>query len=203
MKVLGALIAGGASTRYGAAKALAEVGGMRVIDRARGALLAAVPQCVAIVNDPALAATLDVPSRPDAVRDGGPLAGVLTALRWAAERGDGAILAAGCDMPFLSAELLHELVARLAAGAGDAVLPESGGRRGIEPLCAAYSATCAGAIERALGRGDRRMIGFHPEIRVARIALAEVRRFGDPEHLFFNINTPEDRAYAESIATAT
>jgi hypothetical protein len=44
------------------------------------------------------------------------------------------------------------------------------------------------------------MIGFHDDVRVARVPIDRVRACGSPEVLFMNVNTPEDRAAAERIA---
>lgn len=201
--VLGAVIAGGRSVRYGAPKALAEVAGARIVDRVLDALGEAARESVLIANDPALAAEVPLPSRADAIEGLGALGGIHAALRWAAERQAPGILAVACDMPFLSAALLSRLIERAAAeDAPDIVLPASRGPRGVEPLCAYYGVGCSAAIERAVERGDRRMIGFHGDVRVAVLPIAEVETFGDPDVLFLNVNTPEDRDAAERIAAA-
>jgi molybdopterin-guanine dinucleotide biosynthesis protein A len=202
VSVLGVLIAGGASTRFGAPKALAQIGGSRVIDRVNDALRHATHDCVAIINDEQIGTNVALDWRPDIVPGAGALGGILTALHWASERGDDAILAVGCDMPFLPPALLQSLVERWRAGDCDAVLPESRGPRGVEPLCAVYGRACLPAIERALQRDDRRMISFHDEVRIARVPLRDVARHGDPDVLFFNLNTPESRELAERIAAA-
>jgi molybdenum cofactor guanylyltransferase len=200
--ILGALIAGGLSTRYGAPKALAHVGGERIVDRVLAALAAATAAQIAIVNDPAIAATLAVPSTPDLVGDAGALGGIHAALARAGESGADAVLAVGCDTPFLPAALLRELCDGYAAAEPrpDVFAAESGGPRGIEPLCAVYAVRCLPAIEAALERGDRRLIGFHADVTVGRLPLDAVRRHGDPATLFLNVNTPEDRARAERLA---
>jgi molybdopterin-guanine dinucleotide biosynthesis protein A len=195
--VTGAIIAGGASSRFGSPKALAEVGGMRVVDRVAQALRAAAGNdIIAIVNDPDLALQIGLPHRPDAIAGAGALAGVHAALVWARERGRAGVLAAGCDMPFLSIALLNEL---LAHAGQDLVIPASDGPRGIEPLCAFYGTTCIAPIEDAVARGDARMIGFHEHVRVHRIAIDVVRTFGDPAIMFMNLNTAADLAAAERI----
>ena len=79
----------------------------------------------------------------------------------------------------------------------DAVLPESTGPRGVEPLCAWYSTVCIAAIESGVARGDAPLIGFHQDIRVRRLPLERVRALGDPATLFQNLNTPADRVAAE------
>ncbi|MFW5952347.1 MAG: molybdenum cofactor guanylyltransferase, partial [Gemmatimonadota bacterium] len=89
------------------------------------------------------------------------------------------------------------------SGAGlrpDLVLPESRGRRGVEPLFAAYRVSCIPAIEAALAAGDRRMIGFHGRVRVAFVPLAEVEALCDPERAFLNVNEPAERERAEAMA---
>jgi molybdopterin-guanine dinucleotide biosynthesis protein A len=204
-RVVGALIAGGLSTRYGTPKALAEVGGARIVDRVLAALRPAVDGVIAVVNDPSIAAQLDAPAAPDIVPAAGALGGIHAALHRAQAEGAAAVLAVGCDTPFLTTPLLAALVtAWRSAGdpVPDVLAAESGGRRGLEPLCAVYAVTCLPAIERALARGDRRMIAFHDEVTVARLPIDEVRRYGDPARLFLNVNTPADRTAADRLLAA-
>ncbi|NJD11298.1 MAG: molybdenum cofactor guanylyltransferase [Gemmatimonadetes bacterium] len=196
--VLGAIIAGGRSARFGAPKPLVMLAGERLVDRVARALRDATDHVVVIANEPALAATIGLPWRADELHDIGSLAGVHAALRWAAERGDGGILAVAVDLPLISAPLLRRLRSEGEQGR-DAVLPESTGPRGMEPLCAYYAITCLPAIERAATRGDARMIGFHGEVHVHRLPLAEVRAFGEPERLFANLNSPAELAGLERM----
>ena len=56
------------------------------------------------------------------------------------------------------------------------------------------------AVERAIARDDRRMIGFHDDIDVHAVPLDVVRGFGDPAELFMNVNTREDLDRAQRIA---
>jgi molybdopterin-guanine dinucleotide biosynthesis protein A len=46
---------------------------------------------------------------------------------------------------------------------------------------------------------ESRAIGFHEDVRVGTLPLDLVTRFGDPEHLFFNVNTAEDLVRAEEM----
>jgi molybdopterin-guanine dinucleotide biosynthesis protein A len=64
---LGVILAGGASRRFGSPKALARVGGRRIVDRVRDALRAAVPEVVVSANQPELFADLGLPIRGDEV----------------------------------------------------------------------------------------------------------------------------------------
>ena len=101
------------------------------------------------------------------------------------------------DLPFVTAPLLRALAAGLAGA--DACLPESGGRRGIEPLCAAYGPAAGPAIASALEAGDLRAVGFHDRIKVSILSPGQVRLFGDPALLFFNVNTTDDLEEADRL----
>jgi molybdopterin-guanine dinucleotide biosynthesis protein A len=210
MTPLGVIMAGGRNLRYGGPKALAQVGGRPILERVRAALSQATDEMVMVANEPEVYAGAGLLIRPD-VRPGmGVLGGILTALCWARERGRAGALVVACDMPFVPARLLRELARRAQVPDDDAipgplalpdiVVPESGGRRGVEPLCAYYGVTCVEAVERALDLGDRRVVAFWEDVRVERMALELVRGFGDPEILFMNVNTPDERERAERIA---
>ena len=194
------MLAGGAARRYGGIpKGLLTVGGRRILDRVVDtvqAVTGAPPLLIANAPD-ASAWRPDLETIPD-VRPGlGTLGGIYTAL--SAAGGGGPVLCVAWDMPFVPEALVRALSERMAAGGDDAVLPESSGRRGLEPLCAVYGPACAPAIARRLDQGDLMAISFHPDVRVGIVPLAEVRRFGDPDELFFNVNTPDDLARAEAL----
>lgn len=195
---LGALLAGGASRRFGAPKALAEIGGRPVIERVREALAEATDRVVLIAPEGAFP-SLELPGRPDRVPGAGPLGGIHTALQWAEEEGRAGALCVACDLPFLSAALLRRLVEQASEPEAEAVVPESAGCRGVEPLCAVYSVAALPEIEARLLRGEHGMAALLDALRTARLPLAEVRRFGDPEILFLNVNTPEDHRRALRI----
>lgn len=195
----GVILAGGQASRYGGrAKGLEVVGGERVIDRVARALAPVTDSLLLIANDPAAAAWLPgVPTAAD-VRPGcGSLGGIHAALVHA---GTSALVVAW-DMPFVPQGLLRRL--RALGETADVAVPESGSRRGIEPLCAYYSPVCIAAIERRLDAGDRRVIAFYDDVRVARLEAAAVRRFGDPERLFMNVNSPDELALAERYASTS
>lgn len=129
---------------------------------------------------------------PDVLPGRGALGGILTAVETL-----GATLCVAWDMPFLPPELLAALASGLADA--DAVVPESDSPRGLEPLCAAYGPACGPAIRAALARGDPRAVGFHGDVRIARLPRQALLQYGDPAVLFFNVNTPDDLARAEQL----
>ena len=194
----GVILAGGAASRYGGhPKGLLELGGRRILDRVVDAVQAATgapPLLVANAPDAGLW-RVDLHVVADARPGLGSLGGIYTAV----VSGAGPALCVAWDMPFVTDGLLRALVDGSAAF--DAFLPESDGRRGLEPLCAVYGPACGPAIERqfADGGSDLRAIGFHAQVKVGRLALDRVRTFGDPEELFLNVNRPEDLARAEAV----
>lgn len=200
MKLLGVVMAGGRNTRYGGLKAFAKVGSTRIVDRVVEALRSVTDDVVVIANDAAAYAELELPVRSDETAAGAALAGLLTALHWSEERHCDGIVTIACDMPFAATGLIAHLVATAANENADVVVPESGGPRGVEPLCAWYSNRCIPAITRAIARNDFRMIGFYGDLHVATVPAADVRRFGDPAVLFMNVNTRAELAIAQGIA---
>lgn len=171
------------------------MGGERILDRLVGTLteaLGAPPLLVANAPD---AAEWHSGLRvvPD-VRPGlGSLGGIYTAVVEA----PAPVVAVAWDMPFVSVPLVRALADGLATH--DAMLPESGGRRGVEPLCAAYGPACRDAVAATLDAGDLRAIGFHPRISLGILPLSIIRSLGDPELLFFNVNTADDLTRADEL----
>lgn len=173
-----------------------------LIDRVLDALREASDEQVIIANDAAAYESFGLLVRADVLTGAGAVAGIHAALLHAVERSCSGVLAVACDMPFPSGELLralHDLAARADA---DVASPVSNGPRGMEPLFAYYSVACIAPIERAVAADDRRVIGFHDDVRVALMSAADVVHFGDPARMFMNVNTPEERVRAEALAMA-
>lgn len=106
--ILGAVLAGGRSSRFGGDKAAAMLGERALMDHALAAL---GPHCGALVVAgrawPGIATVAD---RPRA--DMGPLGGLAGALHHAAAIGARAVLSIGCDTPMLPTALLVGLAKR-------------------------------------------------------------------------------------------
>lgn len=108
----GAVLAGGESSRYGSPKALATVGGVRIVDRVIRAVRQVTPDLILSANEPELFEGLGLPTYPDERPGLGPLGGIYTTLLRAREAGRPGILAVACDMPFPSVRLLMLLRTR-------------------------------------------------------------------------------------------
>lgn len=195
-QVRGAILAGGGATRFGGKpKGLEMVGGQRILDR-----------LVRVMTETLGEAPLLVANAPDAdtwrpglrtVSDVRPGLGALGGIYTAVVSAPAPVVCVAWDMPFVSEPLISALAAGLKRY--DAMLPQSEGRRGVEPLCAAYGPACEPAIAASLDADDLRAIGFHARIRVGILPLEEVRTLADPDLAFFNVNTADDLAEADEL----
>ncbi len=197
---VGAILAGGGATRFGGRpKGLELVGGVRILDRLVSMFAEALGhEPLLVANAPEASGwRRDLRVAPDTRPGLGSLSGIYTAVLEA----PAPVVCVAWDMPFVPAELIRTLAEGLERY--DAFLPESDGRRGVEPLCAAYGPACAPAIAASLDRGDLRAIGFHRDVRIGTLGLDGVRRLGDPDRLFFNVNTADDLAKAEALCASS
>ena len=181
----------------GVPKGLLEVGGIRILDRLVAAFLEGLGSLPLLVANAPDAGSWrgDLRVVADRIPGGGTLAGLHTAV-WEAPA---PVVAIAWDMPFVPAGLIAALARGLDAA--DVVIPASGGRRGVEPLCAGYGPATGPAMAAALERGDLRAIAFHEAVRVRVVPEAELRLFGDPARMFFNVNTPDDLVRANGMAS--
>lgn len=189
-------MAGGAASRFGGkAKGLETVGGERILDRVVRVVKEAVgelPLLVANADDAHEWIEGAVVAK-DVIPNCGTLGGIYSAVAHSQHP----VLITAWDMPFVSLELLKAVIA--GASAFDVFLPESNGPLGFEPLCGVYSPACAEPIKAALDDEDFRSTSFHEHVRVSTLPLSDVRTFGDPDMLFFNVNSPSDVAKAEQL----
>ena len=186
VRLMGAILAGGQSSRFGRDKAEALFGGKRLIDHVAEAL---APQVAALVGagGPERGSLPRVADRPGPGL--GPLGGLSAALHAAATSGFDWVLTAPCD----AARLPADLAARLFAGLAAAPQPEAlaayacaGGRD--HPTFGLWSARLAPNLDAWLAASrapqDRAIRRWAASIGAVRVPF--------PENAFANINTPED-----------
>ena len=179
----GWVLTGGASSRMGFDKALAEIEG-----RAMAALVAEtaakVCEMVSLVGDPARYGGLGLPVIPDNFPGCGPLAGMEAAL--GATTGEWNLIVA-CDMPALDMAVLTRL---FAEGADCAVPQYEDGM--VEPLCAVYHRRCHSAIRAALEGGVRKVTDALGMLQAQALVVRYVRV--EQRDAFANLNTTRDLA---------
>lgn len=170
-----------------------KVGDVALLDRVHNTLASCCEDVLIVgAKEYALAGACLIPDlRP--YRQG-PLAGLEAGLL--AARHLHVFVAAG-DMPFLTGNLVKYLLG-LLSNRVRAVVPDFGGR--LHPLCAAYKQEVQPVVSAALDRGVRSMSGLLEGLSGVRyVGGEELLRFGDPELLLMNVNSPEDLARARDV----
>jgi molybdopterin-guanine dinucleotide biosynthesis protein A len=187
-RVVGVVIAGGRSARFGGEKAIAQLAGKPLLVWAV-ARLARSCAAVAVNARPnteaeALARVEGFSVLHDRPGDAaGPLAGVRVGLEWAKELGASAVVVSPCDVPLLPEDVFARLIA--AAGTGAAMAETS---QGHQPLCAVWPVSALPKLTAALANGA------HPPTWLMLDTIGATRvRFPVPE-AFANINTRVDLA---------
>jgi molybdenum cofactor guanylyltransferase len=186
--IVGIVIAGGRSIRFGGEKAAAELSGKsllfwaahRLAMNCRRVAVNARPdtQAEAIARAEGWTVLHDMPGDPL-----GPLAGVKVGLAWAQECGARAIAVSPCDAPLLPEDLYPRLIA--AAGSG-AAMAETAER--AQPQCAIWPVTALPALTMSLAQGE------HPPTWRMLDSIGATRVRFDSAGAFTNLNTPEELA---------
>jgi molybdopterin-guanine dinucleotide biosynthesis protein A len=166
--ILGVVLAGGQSSRFGSDKALAELGGRSLILQAVETLSGWCDHVVIVGR-----AEGPAPCLPDWPRPGmGPLAGLAAALHFALDEGYGEVLSLGVDSPGLPdnlPDLLGPAPVCLAQQPVIGLWPAKAGARAVESILH--------------GTGRHSMLALAEALGARRVTLAEAPR---------NINRPED-----------
>ena len=193
MRIAGAIIAGGRSSRMGGIeKAFVEIGGKPILDRIVARLTPQVDRLVINANgDANRFAQSGLAVLPDLRADiATPLAGLHASLHWAAHNGAEWLLTVPADTPFLPRDLMQ----KLSTGSHDAVIAASGGQKHF--LTGLWATSLLPVLESAITA--KALVRVKDWAAKADAATVEwpVSLF-DP---FFNVNTPEDLAEAARIA---
>jgi molybdopterin-guanine dinucleotide biosynthesis protein A len=173
--ILGAVLAGGQSTRFGSDKALAELAGQTLLARAVETLAS---QCDAIVVVGRTEAP--VPCLADRPRAGmGPLGGIAAALHHAAQNGFDAVLTTAVDSFGYDDDLVTQLSPAPAYCQS-------------QPVIGLWPASAAPVIDAILaGSGRHSLRAFAQAMDARAVALGRIPH---------NINTPADLAAAQEHA---
>ena len=182
------ILAGGEGKRIGGDKPLRILAGERLIDRAlRNAFRWSTLVAVA-VRDPAQVEPVAVPAIADRHDIAGPVAGLLSALRFGAELDCRQVLTIPADMPFLPPDLVSRL--RLAIGEIGCALASSSGH--VHPVCGLWRVSALDRSEEYLASGRRSLRGFAELVGCVPVDWA-----AEPFDPFFNINTAQELTEAK------
>jgi len=186
--VVGVVIAGGRSVRFGGEKSVAVLAGKPLLMWAVGRLQRACQQVAvntrAGTEAEAIARAAGLPVLHDEPGDAlGPLAGVKVGLLWAQEQGARSLAVSPCDVPMLPSDLYPKLIAAAGSGAAIAASEER-----QQPLCSVWPVSALPMLREELKDGR------HPAtwMMLERLQAQQVRfQSAAP---FANINTRSDLA---------
>ncbi|MDB5433193.1 MAG: hypothetical protein JWP35_4309 [Caulobacter sp.] len=185
--ILGLVLAGGRSERFGSEKAMAEMDGRPLVAIA-AERLALGSEAVAVSARPASGAAAwaedhGLPVLYDEPGDAdGPLAGVRAGLIWARARGADSLATLPCDVPFAPDDLMK----RLKAALDGHLLAFAQTDQGPQPLCAIWKVAALALLTQSMADGA------HPPVRqFASMVGANAVRFEDAG-AFANFNRASD-----------
>lgn len=189
------VLAGGLSRRLGGGdKPLLTLRGRTLLDHVLDRLRPQVRKVALNANgDASRFACFGLAVLPDPLRGHpGPLAGVLAAMLWARRCWPEAssVLTVPGDTPFLPVDL----AATLAEAAGDGIAYAASFGR-AHPTAALWPVALADTLTTAIADGQRRVRDWADSQGAVAVAFS-----GDPDP-FFNVNTPEDLAWATAMVT--
>jgi len=172
MKLLGAILAGGQSRRFGSDKAQALLDGRPLLEHVADALRPQVSALVVAGREwPGITSVADMPQAGL-----GPLGGLAGALDYACRHDGDAVLSSGCDLLGIPSDLTVQL------GQGPAIVDG-------QPLLAVWPTAFAAPLFAWLADArNRSLYGFANHIRAHRISLPDPVR---------NANRPEDLGYRD------
>ena len=194
----GVILAGGQATRMGGGdKGLRMLGGKTLLARVEERLNPQVAGIALNANgDPARFADKGLPVIADSVAGfAGPLAGVLAGLDWAASQGAETIVTAAADTPFFPCDLVPQLLLASEGMTHPLVLattPDPKRGRARHPTFGLWPVALRDDLRAALEGGLRKVV-LWTDTHGGREALFP------QEDAFFNVNTPEDLAHAETM----
>ncbi len=187
------VLAGGQSARMGVPKAHLPFGSSTLIETALATLRPLFRTVYVVGRDRERLAGLDATLLIDDRDDRGPLVGLAQGL----SASDGPwCFAVGCDMPFLSPQVIRRMASYLDDC--DALATRVEGR--IQPLHAFYSTACLPTALRLLEKGDTSLKGLLEACKVRSIDGVEFHDL-DPELASFkDLDTEEEYMAARQMA---
>ncbi len=182
-RICAGILAGGASSRMKQNKALLELDGRSMLQRAFDAC-SGFGQRLVSVDHAARYAGLDLPFVEDKDAGIGPKEGLIRLME---EMKADWLLLLAVDLPMISAGFLEALADHLDPASDGLVLLDGQGR--YEPLCAIYSRRLLPLAKEQKAAGEKRMKQF---VEAADVKYITADALGFSGDFLLNMNTPED-----------
>jgi len=186
-----AIQCGGESRRMGGDKALLPFVDGTLLEWVRDQVTPLFRHVFVVARDAARYAHVGLPVVTDALDVRGSAVGVYTAIVASPEE---RVLCLACDMPFVPREVLVDLAANSVGY--DVFVPRH--EPYFQPLCAVYNRSAADAYLSFIRSGRRRIDAVYAEIDAGYLEVGD-GRYGDPDEIFLNVNTPEELEVARRL----
>lgn len=191
--LLGAVLAGGGSRRFGEDKTLARLDGKPLVRWAVESLLGACDAVTVVTGRSKVEHASGVGAITDRVAGLGPLGGLEAALSWAVSEHAPGVFLLGGDMPFVSPAVVEFV-------SGDRRrLRAARSAQGLEPLCAWYPASILSDVRQRIEDGDLAMMDLLTELRAGAVSLDDTLCSGDPGRVLWSIDTPAELVRAAAL----
>lgn len=184
MKMTGAVLAGGQSSRMGRDKTLVEIDGTPFVLIVAKVLSVVCERVMIIGNQPDRFQSFGFQVFEDIFQNSGPLGGIHSALVHA--KGANVFIAA-CDLPLISNEAARAIAQRRSSD-GEIFIAKCGEM--VQPLFGIYSAACTAGLEEFLKQGNRKVRDFLSLSKTKVIDLPELSMI--LPNILTNVNTPEE-----------
>jgi molybdopterin-guanine dinucleotide biosynthesis protein A len=202
--IAGVILAGGQARRMGGGdKTLKPIGGKPILSIIIERLRPQVDGLVLNANgDLTRFGAFGLQVVADTTEDqAGPLAGILSGMRWAQQAMPEArfLVSVAGDTPFFPADL----VARLAEGCGhdEKTIALAASAGGVHPVFGLWPIALADDLERFLANGEsRKILTFADQYFRLNVPFEHLSAGEEEVDPFFNINTPEDADRANQVA---
>ena len=196
--IVGVLLAGGLARRMGGGdKPMRELGGKPILDHVIDRAKPQVHHLILNANgDPGRFAKYSLPVIADVIEGHqGPLAGILTALDWAAENVPDAeyVVSFATDAPFLPRDLVARLLTAVDGTDARLACAITGDR--THPVFGIWPVALRDELRRAMVDEEMRKIDAWTE----RYGIVHVPFEAEPVDPFFNVNRPENLEEAEGL----
>lgn len=188
-EIVGILLAGGLSRRFGSPKAFAEIDGKKYYEISYH-ILEEISNEVIIVTRPELMHKF--PENKRVITDEkrfsgcGPLAGIYSAMK---EQLASRYIVLPCDMPLLTKEIVKRL---LALHVKEVTIPVVEDK--LQPLVSVWNYSMLEKIETVLKRKRYKMT---EALKKAEVSYIDIKVLTETPNAFLNINSPEDEKEAK------
>jgi len=193
--ILGVVLAGGKSQRFGEDKCQVKLGGKLLIDYILSEIIDEFQEVLLISNNSInFKKSEKISLVNDFKKDLGPLGGVLTAMKWIKKKNKNYqwISTFPVDTPFFKKQILKDFLQTLKHEESKLFFIRSDDTR--HNIFGLWSIDLLDRLEEDLNKGDRKV-----EIWANSIGVKSVNMRFENNDPFFNINTKEDLEKAEKI----